>query len=141
MKTGLYLGLLAVGFSLPIAARADDPFECKRVARVLEDVAERWDDFALGGTKPRMAVVRIGSAAGTAVAYATDAGWDEEALAPLVTIRDSREPDENGQTLGGAEAQAVILPAAQALTEVLAEKCPATELTDINALSLPEGVE
>ncbi|WP_322865734.1 hypothetical protein U5922_005720 [Aquicoccus sp. G2-2] len=110
---------------------------CAKVSSAIDAIAKRVPDLAKSGIKPRMAVVRIGTKAALALAYARDDGWSEEELAPLAAIRDLREPDESGQTIPSAEIPALLRTHVLTLGDVMHEKCPNTQIADVAAL-LPE---
>ena len=127
------ISALATLMTLPVAAYADGA-ECAEVAKALGKIADKAPDLEKDGIKPRMAVVRIGNAAGLAFAYARDAGWSEDELAPIAAIRDLREPDADGQTLPKAEVPALLATYLDALLPVMAEKCPETERPDLSGI-------
>ncbi len=127
------ISALAALMALPMAAYADGA-ECAEVAKALGKIADKAPDLEKDGIKPRMAVVRIGNAAGLAFAYARDAGWSEDELAPIAAIRDLREPDADGKTLPKEEVPALLAAHLDALLPVMAEKCPETERPDLSGI-------
>ena len=132
----------ALALGLPGAALAADPAGCAEVAGILDKTVEEWPDMlSTKRVKPRLAAQQVATSAGVALRYAVDAGWTEDEQAPILALRETREPGADGQTLSKQEAPAVLLGHARAIAEMLAEKCPETPLADLSDLSTiyPEG--
>lgn len=130
-NAALALSLTAL---LPATALAD--VACDQVAGILGEAVEEWPNLlSTARIKPRMAVVKIGTSAGVALAYARDAGWTEDEMAPVAALRDTRElpaddPDNTKQRL-----PAVLHGHLIGIAGVLGVKCPQTETPDISGLS------
>ncbi len=139
MKLSSQSSIFSVALSISMAsagvAIASEKTACSEASGVIAVVVERMPDFQASGIKPRMAVTRIGGAAGVALAYAEDDDWSDAETAPLVALRDTREPNENGQTISKEEAPGVIYGHAEELVEELRRKCPNVEIADLTSVA------
>ena len=125
--------VLATSLGLAQTVVAQDTAVCDAAAGTVEEIAERLDKMSENPRRARMGVVMIGTSAAIAAAYATDAGWDDEDIAPMAALRDAREPDADGQTMPAEDALIYVHAQGQALTGVLQGKCPDTPLVDLPA--------
>lgn len=127
--------ILGTLFFAPMPASAADDPACAQVAGVLEKLSDRMPKMTESARASRMGVVMLGSSASLAAAVAQDAGWSDEEIAPMTTMRDAREPDASGQTMDMAAANALFAEQGLALADVMTTRCPATGLPDLSALA------
>ncbi|MEQ8690192.1 MAG: hypothetical protein RIC89_05060 [Pseudomonadales bacterium] len=111
--------LAAVVALLASALTHAQPDVCDATSDVIETITQRAPALQETGIKPRLAIVRIGTSAGKALGFATDAGWSPEDRAPLEAIRDLRDLDATP-----AELRTRLRDQVAALTEVMAKQCP-----------------
>ena len=135
-KSAVFVAALLV-FGQVTMAHAEETETCAKVSAVIERVVEKYPELGEPGFDTRMGIMKIGTRAGVAFAYASDDGWTEEELQPLVALRDLREPDEDGRTISTEEAPDLAYEHASALVQVLKTRCPDSKLADLKAVRSP----
>lgn len=124
---GKWGGALLALILLPAPALAESD-ACRDAREVLETTAEKLDAWGASTRRDHMAVLRIGTRAATAAAWAVDLGWPAEAAAALAALRDLKGSDQPTDVL-----RATLIENAVILRGSLPGPCPDSALPDFAA--------
>ncbi len=127
---------LATTLCFPSLAHAQTE-ACTQIAGILDEAVEEWPDLlSTARVKPRLAATKIATSAGVTINYAIDEGWPDDALAPIVALRDTREADPADPAFAKDKMPALLHGYLTEIADMLATQCPDTDLADISDLSL-----
>ena len=121
----ILMAALAGALPLPALAETD---ACADTRKVLETVSEKLGEWGASTRKDHMAVLRIGTRAATAAAWASDLGWPPETASALAVLRDLK-----GSDLEIGAQRALLVENAASVAGAMPDLCPGSTVPDLAA--------